>query len=111
MAIRTLAFLTSVTLFQVALFQAAARTTDWQYCLALSYGEHVAYFSAPFPVSGNVSRSEIAFRAALSDSGSRFDIVQCPRADSQAQIAHMRAHAIDFNQQEGNRILRIGWPN
>lgn len=106
MAIKTLVFLTSI-----ALFPAAARTTDWQYCLALSYGEHVAYFSAPFPVSGNVAHSEITFRDALSDSDRRFDIVQCPRADSRAQIAYMRAHAIDFNQQEGNRVLQIGWPN
>jgi hypothetical protein len=93
------AFLT-VTMSQSAL------AADWHYCLAPSRAEHKIYISEPFP-TGNLGSGDRAFERMLAESGIRHDEVQCPRADSEGNIAAMRQYAINFNQEYGNAVILV----
>jgi hypothetical protein len=91
----------------IATSSQGALAADWQYCLAPSEAEHKIYMSDWFQVRGDLYDADRAFERQLNQAGLHHDVVQCPRADDERSIAKMQQHAISFNQQMGNTILRI----
>ena len=91
----------------IATSSQAALATDWQYCLAPSYAEHKIYMSGTFPVHGALDDAGNLFEQMLDRAGLRHDVVQCPRADDERSIMMMEQYAINFNQGNGNTIIRL----
>lgn len=77
---------------------------EWQYCLAPSHADNKVYISEPFPTA-DLSAGDRRFGKALAQTGARYDDIQCPRADSDRDIAAMRRYAITFNQENGNAVI------
>jgi hypothetical protein len=85
---------------------------DWRYCLAPSHAEHKVYMSPPFPATMPMDDAESQFARTLSQSGLRFDDVQCPRGNGQTAALTMQQHAITLNRELGNEVINLRWkPN
>jgi len=79
----------------------------WRYCIAQSYGDNKAYFSAPFPRTATLHESETQFAQRLTRSKIKYDNVQCPNSADEASISAMRDNAIGFNQKRGQTIVNM----
>ncbi len=103
----------SLTLMGAALLAwstavSAANLFDWRYCIAPAPARHAIYLSPVFMSSAPMDTIENAFAHALENARVQYEAVQCPRGDA-AAIGSMRQHAIDFNEQAGNRVVKLDW--
>jgi hypothetical protein len=68
--------------------------------------------SPPFAATMSMDDAESQFARTLSESGLRFDDVQCPRGDGQTAALTMQQHAITVNRELGNEVINLRWkPN
>jgi hypothetical protein len=105
------ALLVSALLATTSLPQQAL-AEDWRYCLAPSHAERKVYISPPFLATMSMDDAESQFGRTLSQSGLRFDDVQCPRGDGQTAALTMQQHAIKVDRELGNEIINLRWkPN
>lgn len=81
---------------------------EWRYCLAVSSGTHTVYMSPAFSAVESRETDESDFGRALDRAAVQHDAVQCPLGNAQS-IASMKAHAIKFNQESGNKIVQLNW--
>ena len=96
-------------LLATAMASHSACAGDWRYCLAPSHSQHKIYMSPPFPATVSMADAESQFGRLLSQSGVRFDDVQCPRGEDQTAAMTMQDHAIVVNRQLGNEIVHLHW--
>jgi hypothetical protein len=87
----------------------SAASPEWRYCLAPSDKNKKMYISAAFSASGDAAYIDRMFRAALDRAGIEYDVVQCPRADTQNAIFDMMRDAVAFSKQIGYQPLYLGW--
>jgi hypothetical protein len=92
-----------------AMLSQSAFASDWRYCLAPSHSQHKIYMSPPFPATVSMDDAELQFGRLLSQSGLRFDDVQCPRGRDETAAMTMQQHAITVNRQLGNEIVHLRW--
>ncbi|HUI15699.1 MAG TPA: hypothetical protein VL048_19755 [Xanthobacteraceae bacterium] len=85
-----------------------ALAAEWHYCLAVAPAQHTVYMSAPFSDDESRETDESAFGRALDRAAVAHDSVQCPIGNAQS-IAAMKAHAIKFNQDSGNKVVQLNW--
>jgi hypothetical protein len=86
-----------------------ASAADWRYCLAPSHTEHKVYMTPPFAASIALDDAESELAHTLSQSGLRYDDVQCPRSDDESSVLDMQQHAVSVNRQLGNQIINLHW--
>lgn len=98
-----------VAVVTTALLAQPACAGDWRYCLAPSHAQHKIYMSPPFPATVSMGDAQSQFGRLLSESGLRFDDVQCPRGDDETAAMTMQQHAIGVNRQLGNAIVHLRW--
>jgi len=98
-----------LALLVMAMLSQSAFAGDWRYCLAPSHARHKIYMSPPFPGSVSMGDAELQFGRLLSQSGLRFDDVQCPRGKDQTAAMTMQEHAITVNRELGNEIVHLRW--
>jgi hypothetical protein len=98
-----------LALLATAILSQSACAGDWRYCLAPSHSRHKIYMSPPFPATVSMDDAELQFGRLLSQSGLRFDDVQCPRGKDETAAMTMQQHAIGVNRQLGNEIVHLRW--
>jgi hypothetical protein len=98
-----------LALLVTAMLSPSAFAGDWRYCLAPSHAQHKIYMSPPFPATVSMDDAESQFGRLLSQSGLRFDDVQCPRGEDETAAMTMQQHAIIVNRQLGNEIVHLRW--
>jgi hypothetical protein len=86
----------------------AANPLDWRYCIAPEPARHAIYLSPVFASAAPMDTLESAFASELDSAHMQHEAVQCPRGDADA-IGSMRQHAIEFNEQAGNRVVQLDW--
>ena len=96
-----------LALLLTAMLSRSACAGDWRYCLAPSHSQHKIYMSLPFPATVSMDDAELQFGRLLSQSGLRFDDVQCPRGKNETAAMTMQQHAIAVNRQLGNEIVHL----
>jgi hypothetical protein len=87
----------------------AALATDWQYCLAPSDIEHKVYLSGAFATREITRNTDDSFTQLLIKKGLRYDVVQCPRADSENAIMTMLRDAVSYNKRIGRQVVYLYW--
>ena len=85
-----------------------AVAAEWRYCLAVSPAAHTVYMSPPFSENQPMEAVESEFGRALDRAAVQHDAVQCPLGNAQS-IASMKAHAVKFNQESGNKVVQLNW--
>jgi hypothetical protein len=98
-----------LALLVTAMLAQPAFAGDWRYCLAPSHSQHKIYMSPPFPATVSMANAESQFGRLLSQSGLRFDDVQCPRGEDETAAMTMQQHAISINRRLGNEIVHLRW--
>jgi hypothetical protein len=91
-----------------ALKASTARAAEWRYCLAATPAQHKVYMSAPFQNNMTMETLEAAFGQALDRAQVQHDAVQCPRGD-ESTIAGMKAQAIHYSREVGDRVIDFNW--
>jgi hypothetical protein len=100
--------LTCAALWSCGSAVCAANLVDWRYCIAPAPARHAVYLTPAFTSSAPMDTIESAFAQELTNARVQYEAVQCPRGDADA-IGSMRQHAIEFNEQAGNRVVQLDW--
>jgi hypothetical protein len=86
-----------------------AACAEWRYCFRLDEGQRRFYISQAASIQHSLNGLAMAFSRAISVQSGALLSVSCPRADDKTGISALMEHAIRYNRENGNTVVRVNW--